>query len=280
MNIFIKRRKHLVLHNPPETGPKILLFDIETSPMLGHVWSLWENNVALNQLHTDWHVLAWAAKWLGDTEDKVMYQDQRNAKDIEDDSHLLKNIWSLLDMCDIAVGQNSKKFDTKKLNARFILNGFQPPTKYRQIDTVEIAKRRFGFTSNKLEYMTDKLCTKYKKSKHKKFSGFELWKECLAGNMEAWEEMKEYNTFDVLSLEELYLILRPWADNHLNLSVYDEGVAVICSRCGGTSLHKRGFAYTSVGKYQKWRCLCGAETRDKINLLSKEKRATLHSNIL
>ena len=31
--------------------PKVLVFDIETAPMLGYVWGLWENNVALNQVH-------------------------------------------------------------------------------------------------------------------------------------------------------------------------------------------------------------------------------------
>ena len=50
-----------------------------------------------------------------------------------------------------------------------------------------IAKECFGFTSNKLEYMTDKLCKKYKKLKHGKYAGFELWKECLHGNMDAWQ---------------------------------------------------------------------------------------------
>jgi hypothetical protein len=57
--------------------------------------------------------------------------------------------------------------------------------------------------------MTDKLCTTHKKKRHAKFPGFELWRECLAGNHEAWDEMREYNIDDVLSLEELYLVMRP-----------------------------------------------------------------------
>lgn len=58
--------------------------------------------------------------------------------------------------------------------------------------------------------MTDKFCKKYKKLKHKKFPGHELWKECLKGNKEAWNEMRKYNIHDVLATEELYNVLKQW----------------------------------------------------------------------
>ncbi len=47
-------------------GPKVLVFDIETKPLLGYVWSIWEQNVSLNMINTDWSVLSWSAKWLDD----------------------------------------------------------------------------------------------------------------------------------------------------------------------------------------------------------------------
>lgn len=109
----------------------------------------------------------------------------------------------MLDEAEIVITQNGKKFDQKKLNARFILNGFQPPSSYKHIDTLCIARKHFGFTSNKLSQLTDKLCKKYKKLSHNNFPGFELWQECIKGNIEAWNEMEKYNRQDVLSLEEL-----------------------------------------------------------------------------
>lgn len=255
--------------------PKVLLLDIETAPMLGYVWSLWENNVALNQLKSDWYILAWAAKWLDDPASKIIYKDQRAAKNIEDDKNLLKGIWKLMDEADIIVTQNGKAFDEKKLNARFILNGFPPPSSYKHVDTKRIASKKFGFTSNKLEYMTEKLCKRYKKSKHKKFPGFELWTECLKGNKEAWKEMEHYNKYDVLSLEELYKKFRPW-DNSINYNLYtDDNSPTVCS-CGSTKFKKNGYKYTSVGKYQRYKCVqCGSESRDRSNLLSKDKRSSL-----
>jgi hypothetical protein len=259
---------------PDAQGPKVLIYDIETAPLLGFCWSIWQQNIALNQIDTDWHILSWSAKWLGAPESEVMYMDQRNAPDIQDDSAILAEIWKLLDEAHVVITQNGKNFDQKKLNARFIMNGFQPPSSYKHIDTKIIASKYFGFTSNKLEYMTDKLCTKYKKLKHSKFSGFELWRECLAGNIEAWNEMELYNKHDVLALEELWNILAPWA-NEVNFNLYHDSEDHIC-KCGCTEFNKNGFYYTSVSKFQKYRCKqCGAEIRGRENLFSAEKRKSL-----
>ena len=253
---------------------KVLLLDIETAPILGYVWGLWENNLGLNQVKADWHILAWAAKWLGDPASKVMYQDQRKAKNIEDDKQLLQGIWKLIDDADVIITQNGISFDIKKLNARFILNGMRPPSSFKHIDTKRIASKKFAFTSNKLEYMTDKLCTKYKKLKHNKFSGFELWSECLKGNIEAWNEMKKYNIYDVLSLEELYHKLQPWV-NTINVNLYTDELTKVCA-CGSEKFKKNGYRYTCTGKYQRYACIsCGNESQARDNLLSKEKKASL-----
>lgn len=255
-------------------GPKILLFDIETSPILGFVWQLWDQNIALNQIKSDWFILSWSAKWLGDPVSKTMYMDQSRAKNIEDDTQILKGIWKLLDEADIVITQNGKNFDHKKLNARFILNGFKPPSSYKHIDTFILAKKHFGFTSNKLEYMSDKICKKYKKLKHAKFSGFEMWRECLAGNKAAWKEMKKYNKYDVLALEELYTKMIPW-DNSINFNVYHDSSDMVCT-CGASDWQRYGHAYTASGKFQRYQCKsCGSETRSKENLLDKNKRKSL-----
>lgn len=257
-----------------KNNAKILLIDIETAPLLGFVWGLWDNNVALNQVKSDWHLLSYSAKWLGEPDNKIFYKDQRDAKNIENDKELLQGIWELLDQADVVIGQNSKAFDVKKLNARFVINGLQPPSSYKQIDTMLLAKKHFAFTSNKLEYMTDKLCTKYKKLKVREFPGFEMWSECLKGNLKAWKCMEKYNKYDVLSLEELYTKLIPW-DNSVNFNLYTDELVMTCS-CGSTSFRNKGFTYTATGKYTRHRCNdCGSELRGVINLFSKEKRKSL-----
>ena len=229
-------------------------------------------------IEDDWFLLSYAAKWLGDPDDKIFYDDLRGTVNSQDDTKLLDAMWVLLDEADIVLTQNGKRFDVKKINARFILNGYQPPSGYKHIDTLDIAKRVFGFTSNKLEYMTDKLCEK-KKLKHTKFPGFELWSAMLQDIPEAWDECEEYNKMDVLSLEELYFVMAPWDDKHPNFNLYVDSDEMVC-RCGSHNVVKSGFAYTQVSKFQKYRCKdCGTETRDRKNLFSKEKRDSLLLNI-
>lgn len=258
--------------------PNILVLDIETAPILGYVWQMFENNLSPNQIENDWHILSYSAKWYTDASgetfgphNKIMYKDQRNAKDVSDDRALLKEVWNLMNEADIILTQNGIAFDTKKLHARFVLNGMRPPSPYRNIDTRVIAKKHFGFTSNKLEYMTAKLNVKYKKQKN---SGFEMWQKCLKGDVSAFKEMEKYNRYDVLSLEELYHKLSPW-DNSINFNVYSGSLTNKCN-CGSTKLQKRGFIFSNTGKFQRFHCQnCGSWTHGKVNLLSKEKRAAL-----
>jgi len=256
--------------------PRILCLDIETSPILAYVWSLWKQNVGLNQIHEDWCILSFCAKWLGDP--NIIYHDNSRRKNVEDDSHLLRKLWKLLDQADIVVAQNGVKFDARKINARFLLNGMLPPSPYVIVDTMLAAKRHFGLTSNKLEYMTDKLCTT-KKRKHSKFPGFELWRECLARNPEAWEEMRLYNVDDVISLEELYLILRPWIDGHPNVANYSEPDKPSCPKCGSDKVVQRGHRHTQVGRYVRYHCGgCGGWSRGRVMQNSKEQRKNLLIN--
>jgi uncharacterized protein YprB with RNaseH-like and TPR domain len=200
--------------------------------------------------------------------------DQRKEKDIENDKKLLKGIWDLLDEADMVITQNGKAFDQKKLNARFILQGLNPPSNYRHIDTKQIAKKHFGFTSNRLQYMTEKLCTKYTKLADHEFPGHHLWMECLKGNNKAWKVMEKYNKHDVLALEELYHKLIPW-DNSINFDVYHDKEINKCT-CGNTKFHSKGYAYTNTGKFKRFVCTkCGKNHQSKINQLTIEKRRSL-----
>lgn len=273
INDFINRNNSSTIGFSDYNKCKILFIDIETAPILGHLWSLWQNGIGLNQVVSDWYILSFTAKWAD--KDEIIYFDQSREDDIENDRGILSELWELLNEAEVVIGHNIKKFDIKKINARFILNGFQPPSTYRMIDTLDIAKRIFGFTSNKLEYLTNKLCTKYKKSKHKKFPGHELWRACLNKNQEAWIEMKDYNIFDVLSNQELYEVFMPWDNKLPNFDLY------IDDPLDMTDWEKNGYHYTQLGKYQRYRNKkTGQQRRGRTNLLSKEKRKTLLSNII
>lgn len=254
-------------------GPRILVYDIETAPMLAHVWKMWDNNVGLNQLVEDWYILSFAAKWLG--EDEIFYYDQRNEPDQTDDSFILSKLWDLLNEADFVIGQNIKKFDTKKVNARFIMSGFPKPSTYRQIDTMLIARDQLGMTSNKLEYLAGKLCPEHVKSKHSKFPGHEMWVECMKGNIEAWEEMEAYNRDDILATEALYNVLSSWDSKLPNFDVYVDGLLDM------SEWEHCGYVYSQLAKYKRYRNkVTGQQRRSRVNELTREKRDQLLANIV
>lgn len=256
-------------NNP--TKPKILLLDVETAPLEVVTWGIWDQNIPLSRIKKDWSILSWSAKWLGDDPKKIMYMDTFKQRDKRDDTKILKKMHKLLDEADFVVGHHSDKFDIPKLNARFILKGMRPPSSYGTFDTKKLATKYFGFTSNKLEYITHNLCTKYKKLKHGKFPGNTLWDEYLKGNKEAQKEMEEYNKYDVLSLEEAFLKFLPWESANLFQNYYNCDID-ICT-CGSIDFKKSGYYYTDAGKFQKLKCThCGAEMRDKTNLIKKTRR--------
>lgn len=251
--------------------PKILIFDIETSPMSAYIWGRWKQNVSLDQTISEWFMLSWSAKWLNNP--NVM-SDVLTPEEVlkENDSRITHSMWQLFNEADIVIAHNGQKFDTPRLNSRFILNGLIPPTPYRQIDTLVVAKKEFGFSSNKLDALAG-----YFEIEHKSDTDFNLWKRCLEGEQEALDYMEAYNIKDVEILEKVYLKLRPWIKNHPNISLYLENEDETCPHCGSMNVADTGtYSYTNVSKFSNVRCLdCGGMARRRTSDYPKEKRKQL-----
>lgn len=232
---------------------KILILDIETAPNLAYVWGAWKQNVGQNQWVKQSHIMSYAAKWLGD--DNIFYEENRDG----DDYNLVFNLFTLLHSADIVVAHNGQKFDLPTILGRGAVHNLLPPSPYFVVDTCLSARKEFRLMSNSLANLCELFGLK-KKEDHKKFPGFELWKECLLGNEEAWEEMREYNIADILALEELYLRMRPYIRNHPNVvrDIHDEG-EVVCPKCGSSNIQWRGYYFTRAGLcYRRFVCLdCG-----------------------
>ena len=256
-----------------EYTPKVLIIDIETSPTKAYVWRMWKENVGKNQVIEDSYIMSFAAKWLG--EDDIVYEENRT----EDDSKIVASMLDLLDEADYVVAHNGAKFDIPKINASAIQHGMTPPSPYKIIDTLHIARKHFKFQRNTLEYLADALgCAP--KLDHAKFHGFELWKECLDGNEEAWREMECYNIQDVYTLEEVYLKLRPWHKETPNIGIGAEDEHPRCSKCGSTNVVQRGYVKTDVSKFSQWKCKdCGGWSRGRKNHYPKEIRGNLLTTV-
>ncbi len=255
-------------------GANILLFDIETTPLEVYVWGLIGNKyIQPNNIIKDWNVLSWSAKWLFDS--RVMSDVQTPKEAIErDDERIIKSIWSLIDQADIIIAHNGDKFDVKKLNTRFHMNGLYPPSPYRSIDTLKVVKKSFAFSSNKLDYLSQIMT-----NRNKLETNFKLWTDCLHGNRNALNKMLAYNEEDVRLLEEVYVELRPWIRPHPNVNIYDDIEG--CPSCGSDDLEPNGGYYTTVtNKYLSYSCNeCGSLSRRIESELSADDRQTLMRSI-
>ena len=256
---------------------KILIFDIETAPGLGDIWHCWKANIGVKQLRDRGFIMSWAAKFLD--EDYVYYDSCRSFGKAEE-KRILETFKEVIEKADVVVAHNGDNFDMKWIRAQMLYHNMEPVPPIKQVDTLKIAKQQFRFMHNRLEYLANFLgCTP--KDQHKEFPGHELWSECLAGNQKAWDEMIKYNIQDVITLEEIYLKLRPWTKGGAlapNLGINDEGH--VCPKCGSHHVQRRGFAYTNVSKFQRYKCNdCGGWSRGRTNVVNKERRKTLLTNV-
>lgn len=255
-----------------KTLARILLLDIETIPMEVYVWSLWKQNyISPDNIIKSWSIVSWSAKWL--FESKVISQSVTGIEaKARSDASILPSIWDLLNEANIVIAHNGNRFDIRRLNARFLGAGMPPPMPFRTIDTFSVTKNRFDIPSYKLDKINQWLDLSPKTE-----TKFEMWKQCAKGDDDAIKKMRLYNEQDVLCLEELYLVLRPWIRSHPPLGLYIDDIDVTrCSNCGSEILDWSGKYYTPAGRYNTFRCgNCGAVGRSRISDLTKEERAKL-----
>ena len=227
--------------------PKILIFDVETSFYHFVGWGTYKQFIQHYQITQHQYIISWAAKWLYDDNvqsDVVTPEESKN----RDDKRVLKSIHKLLDEADIVIGHNGDRFDLRKLRWRFISHDMKPPSPFKIIDTLKVARKEFFAPSYKQDFLT-----KYFKLENKLSTEFQLWVDCEAGIPERLDEMAEYNRHDVMGLEELYLKIRPYIRNHPNLGVLMDDD--ICPSCGSKHLKETSSVYlTSANKFPVYKC--------------------------
>lgn len=240
--------------------PKVLLIDIETSPILGYTWGTYEQSVL--KILQNFQIISVSWKYLNEKTvyAKALPDYKGYKKGTVDDEKLVKEVHTLLDDADIVIAHHGDAFDLKKLNARFVFHGMSAPSTYATVDTLKVAKKYFAFDGNSLNALGQYL----KEGKKLENGGFSLWVDCMAGEPSAWTKMKDYNKQDVVLLEKVYLRLRPFMNNHPNVNTIAEVGDQACHTCLSTDTIKRGFALTLTGKKQRFQCNdCGSWSTGK-----------------
>lgn len=254
----VRRAKLVAYPKQKKALPKILLFDLETAPMVVYAWERFDTNIGLDQTISEPFILAYSAKWLYDNDVQADVLTPGEAVG-RNDYRLVKALWRLLDEADIVVAYNGDKADLPWLRSRFLVYGMPPTKPFISVDPYKTVKRQFGFTSGKLDAIAMYLRLQDRKLK----TDFSLWRGCMEGDEKSLDSMLKYNAQDVKVLEEVYLKLRPYITNHPNVgNILDMDV---CVRCGSERFEQiDGYYYTNVNRYPLFRCMdCGSVFRGR-----------------
>jgi hypothetical protein len=234
-------------------SPRIAFFDLENAPSLGWYYDRYkEGNIVADE--QDWFMLSFAWKWAGDrrVQVKALCDYPSYDKNKKDDTLLIKDLWRLFDEADILIAHNGDRFDRRKANSRFLGCGLKPPSPYKTIDTLKIARRQFMLTSNRLGDLGEFLGLGSKLAT----TGWDTWRRCIEGDPNAWDALKKYNKRDVVLGEQVYDKLRAWNPNPPDLRAY--GARGACPACGGFNIQNRGVAVAKTRRYQRLQCQgCG-----------------------
>ncbi len=256
LSYYLKETEVIATHEA-----KILLYDIETSPLISYHWGLWKQNISYDDVIQDWKLLCFSAKWLFSDE---IITDKLTKKELQefDDERLTKRLWKLLDEADIVIGHNCKNFDNKRSTAKFLEYGLNPPSSYQSIDTLDSARKKFSLTSNRLDAIGSKFGLGRKVETPKG-----LWRSVMEKDYKMLEKMAEYCEGDTKLLEDVYLFMRPYIQPHPNLNLFITQDIEACPSCASTDLKREGKAYTTtVSQYDLYRChSCGALSRNRKN---------------
>jgi uncharacterized protein YprB with RNaseH-like and TPR domain len=234
-------------------APRVAFIDIETAPILGYSWGPLHETSIVHVLEPT-YILCYAIKWQGEKKitTHALPDYPGYSKNKKSDKALCADLWKDLDRADIVAAHNGVAFDEKKIKARLIVNGYPPPSPFKSIDTLKIA-RQFKFDSNKLDNIGRYLnCGS--KLVH---TGMDMWIGCMdRDDPKSWRAMRRYNSRDIDLLCNVYEKLKMWDKSHPSMTAYDDAPG--CPTCRSTNVQRRGIDTSKVRKRQRMHCQgCG-----------------------
>jgi hypothetical protein len=242
-------------------SPRIILWDLETSHNLAAVFQLKQQDyIQSENIVQERFIICASWKELG----KHPIRSVSNLEDIKrftknpyDDYHVVKTLHLVLSGADVLVAHNGDSFDMKFAEARMLVHGFSPLPPITTIDTLKVARTRFLFNANNLNYLGGLLGVGGKKP-----TKTGLWLKVLRGDKQAIRDMVAYNRQDIVLLEKVFLKLQPYVANHVNRQLYG---GAGCPRCGSSNTQSRGIHKALTRTYRRFQCMtCGGWFRDLI----------------
>lgn len=211
-----------------QTKRRRLFFDIETSPNIGLFWEAgYKKNITTDNIIRERAIICICYKW---EEEREVHSLQWDSKQC--DKTMLQKFILVANQASEMVGHNGDKFDLAWIRTRCLFHQIDMFPSYITIDTLKIARSKFRFQSNRLNYIADFLGIGQKIK-----TEFSLWKDILLNkDKDAMEKMIKYCKKDVILLESVFKKLRPHMISKTHYGVIFGEDRGSCPECGSDDL--------------------------------------------
>lgn len=222
-----------------KTNRKRLFFDIETSPNIGLFWEAgYKKNIDYSNILKERAIICICYKWEDSKEVYGLTWDKKQC-----DKKLLQEFIEVANQANELVGHNGDRFDLSWIRTRCLFHGIEMFPKYTTIDTLKVARSKFKFNSNRLNYIASYLGIGQKIK-----TEFDLWKNILINSDKAaMEKMVKYCKNDVVLLEKVFKQLNNHIEAKSHYGVLFGQYRGTCPECGSDDIIKNGFRTTATG---------------------------------
>ena len=222
-----------------QTKRRRLFFDIETSPNIGLFWEAgFKKNITTDNIIKERAIICICYKWEGE---KEVYSLQWDSK--QNDKTMLTKFIEVANQSNEMVGHNGDKFDLAWIRTRCLFHKIDMFPTYVTIDTLKVARSKFRFQSNRLNYIAEFLGLGQKIK-----TEYNLWKDILLKNDKvAMEKMIKYCKKDVTLLEQVFKALRGHMIPKTHYGVVFGADRGTCPECGSEDLIRNNKVITATG---------------------------------
>jgi len=213
------------------TKRKRLYFDLESSPNIGFFWEAgYKKNIDSSNIIKERAIICICYKW---EDAKDVHSLQWDHK--QNDKRMLEAFIKVANEADELVGHNGDRFDLAWIRTRSLFHGLPMFPKYTTIDTLKIARQKFKFNSNKLNYIADFLGFGQKIK-----TDFSLWRNIVLNkDPKAMADMIKYCKKDVVLLEKVHKELAKHMEAKTHYGVIFGADRGSCPECGSDELIKQ-----------------------------------------
>lgn len=218
-----------------DNQPKVLIYDIEVTPVLAWIWRCGEQYVGHHQLHEELNmtkVICITYRWLHEKKSKALVFDIGTL----DDHDIIQTFDSIIQKADVIIGKNSDRFDNKHLNFRRMMHGLPAITDWikRTDDLEKQMRRHFNMQSFSLDYFS-----KITGSDGKIKMNLQDWIDIVyRHDTKALNKMVKYGLKDVDDTAELVLKVWPYVTPKANMAAIKHTHA--CVNCGAKGILNAG----------------------------------------